>query len=222
MVDDITIRFVDATPRGIPVEELADFLKDARSLIAAVCRSGDPDRVAPFLSLIGISEGSASLAFASDRPGEVRAAARFVFDAARSAVTLTQFLFDNWTAMAIIVIAAPTGREYLAQVPLEDHEKAVETFQNRFIILPFDFPAAVTAAVLWIELHKGKSYGDLAAELGVTRQLVKVDMQIAGIAVWRGVDRIYSHEKRFKRYVCGRVEVRGIPPRCEEQALMDV
>lgn len=222
MVDDITIRFVDATPRGIPVEELADFLKDARSLIAAVCRSGDPDRVAPFLSLIGISEGSASLAFASDRPGEVRAAARFVFDAARrgdvDAVPLRQLDRNGDT----IVIAAPTVGEYLARVPLEDHEKAVETFQNRFIILPFDFPAAVTAGVLWIELHKGKSYGDLAAELGVTRQLVKVDMQIAGIAVWRGVDRIYSHEKRFKRYVCGRVEVRGIPPRCEEQALMDV
>lgn len=97
---------------------------------------------------------------------------------------------------ATVVVPSPVLAEHLVPVPLDEHPIAIEALANCAVrIYPLDTPAAALAAAIFQEAKYGARpvYEELQRE-GLTRQVVKVDMQIVAIAIVRQARVLYSED----------------------------
>lgn len=108
-----------------------------------------------------------------------------------------------------LIVPTPVWAEFLALIPPDEHEQYRVLLEKGFILAPFDVPAAELAATLEYE---NQQFKDLQAALGAKwdlsareiRQMVKVDVQIAGIALHYGATAVITHDSHFERILRGR------------------
>lgn len=116
-----------------------------------------------------------------------------------------------------IMIPSPVVLESLLTLSDEEIEKQQELLQSRFFIASFDLPASVEAASL---LNNREVIQNLR-DSGARREHIKIDAQIASIAIVNGAEKIISHDKYLKSIVQNKISVEEVPDVAEQLNLLD-
>ncbi len=116
-----------------------------------------------------------------------------------------------------IMIPSPVVLESLLTLSDEDMQKQQELLQSRFFIASFDLPASVEAASL---LNNRKVIQNLR-DSGARREHIKIDAQIASIAIVNGAEKIISHDKYLKSIVQNKISVEEVPDVAEQMNLLE-
>ncbi len=115
-----------------------------------------------------------------------------------------------------IMIPSPVVLESLLTLSDEEIEKQQELLQSRFFIASFDLPASVEAASL---LNNREVIQNLR-DSGARREHIKIDAQIASIAIVNGAEKIISHDKYLKSIVQNKISVEEVPDIAEQLNLL--
>ena len=94
-----------------------------------------------------------------------------------------------------IIVPSVVVSEFLANVPDEREVALLQVLSQKFMIAPFDAPAAVLAARVWRKNSSGNP--SLVRQLkdeGVKQAKIKADLQIIGTALARRADRVTTHD----------------------------
>ena len=116
-----------------------------------------------------------------------------------------------------IMIPSPVVLESLLTLSDEEIEKQQELLQSRFFIASFDLPASVEAASL---LNNREVIQNLR-DSGARREHIKIDAQIASIAIVNGAEKIISHDKYLKSIVQNKISVEEVPDVAEQLNLLE-
>ena len=116
-----------------------------------------------------------------------------------------------------IMIPSPVVLESLLTLSDEEIEKQQELLQSRFFIASFDLPASVEAASL---LNNREVIQNLR-DSGARREHIKIDAQIASIAIVNGAEKIISHDKYLKSIVQNKIPVEEVPDVAEQLNLLE-
>ena len=116
-----------------------------------------------------------------------------------------------------IIIPSPVVLESLLTLSDEEIEKQQELLQSRFFIASFDLPASVEAASL---LNNREVIQNLR-DSGARREHIKIDAQIASIAIVNGAEKIISHDKYLKSIVQNKISVEEVPDVAEQLNLLE-
>lgn len=117
-----------------------------------------------------------------------------------------------------IMIPSPVVAEYLQGFDATGRAKQVASLQKWFFIPSFDLPSAALAA----ELTERANASKLRKNSGESRPALKVDVQIAAIAIVHGATQIVTHNiADFKTIVGGRIQVSEVPNIAEAGKLFD-
>ena len=106
-----------------------------------------------------------------------------------------------------IMIPSPVVLESLLTLSKEEMQKQRAILQSRFFIASFDLPASVEAASL---LNNRKVIQNLR-DGGARREHLKIDAQIASIAIVNGAEKIISHDKYLKSIAQNKISVEEVP-----------
>ena len=123
-----------------------------------------------------------------------------------------------------VIVPLPAAMEYVCGFPIEEQQKHWPVLSKRFALVPFDLRAAMIAA----EIERRRVERDRAASspkksksgatvkvdfAELTRQQIKVDVQILAIAIAAGATEIVTHDiDHFSSFARGYpIEVRDIP-----------
>ncbi len=119
----------------------------------------------------------------------------------------------SWTAAYLadlksrgtrVIITAPVLAEYLAHFDDDDRLAQLNAIQRNFYVAPFDVGSAALAAELW----KTRNPQDLS---GVSRAIIKADLQIIAASVTAGAERLISHDPHMVSLAQGKLLVKEIP-----------
>ena len=116
-----------------------------------------------------------------------------------------------------IMIPSPVVLESLLTLSDEEIEKQQELLQSRFFIASFDLPASVEAA----SLLNNREVIQKLRDGGARREHIKIDAQIASIAIVNGAERIISHDKYLKSIVQNKISVEEVPDVAEQLNLLE-
>lgn len=117
-----------------------------------------------------------------------------------------------------IMIPSPVVAEYLQGFDAVGRVKQVASLQKLFFIPSFDLPSAALAA----ELSERSSFSELRQSSNESRPALKVDIQIAAIAIIHGATQIVTQNiSDFKTIVGGRIQVTEIPDIAEPGRLFN-
>ena len=117
-----------------------------------------------------------------------------------------------------LMIPSPVVAEYLQGFDAAGRAKQIATLQRSFFIPSFDLPSAALSA----ELTERADAGKLRQNSEESRPALKVDVQIAAIAIIHGATQIVTHNIRdFKTIVGGRIQVTEVPDIAEPGRLFD-
>jgi hypothetical protein len=102
-------------------------------------------------------------------------------------------------------IPAPALAEFLIGLPADENSEAMAAIMSRqFRIIPFDGLAAQKTAELWRKLDGDYGLKRLVDEIGYTRQMFKIDLQIVGCTISRQA-RLLVTGDRGVRAICQRI-----------------
>lgn len=118
-----------------------------------------------------------------------------------------------------VLIPSVVVAELLMRVPSEEHGKVIDFFQRKFITPPFDTVAACCFANIWRKKTDEKTIKELIDNLSITREKIKIDLQIIAIAVTRRASCIYSYDKAMPKLAEGYISVKEIPSEAYVQQL---
>lgn len=112
----------------------------------------------------------------------------------------TTYIEDLAKKNARIIIPTPVAWEYVCWFPVEEQDEQWAVLSRRFRLAPFDLRAAQIAAQ--IERLRLSAVGGTKAktrqseaQIGdLTRQKIKVDVQILAIAIAAGAESIITHD----------------------------
>ncbi|HHY38833.1 MAG TPA: type II toxin-antitoxin system VapC family toxin [Clostridia bacterium] len=123
-----------------------------------------------------------------------------------------------------VIIPAPVVMEFLLGVPLERHPDVLESLQKRFRVIPFDVVAASFASEIWLTQFKGRTIPDSwrLANPDITKAMLKVDIQLIGIALSRRAEVIYSNDTRMKKLAADRIKVEEVPVMTRQLAISEI
>ena len=116
-----------------------------------------------------------------------------------------------------IMIPSPVVLESLLTLSDEEIEKQQELLQSRFFIASFDLPASVEAA----SLLNNREVIQKLRDSGARREHIKIDAQIASIAIVNGAEKIISHDKYLKSVVQNKISVEEVPDVAEQLNLLE-
>lgn len=91
----------------------------------------------------------------------------------------------------VVLVPAVVVGEALCNVPAVMQESLFRTLSEQFLIVPYDARAALINARIWQEQEIPRK--ELRAQQ-VARQAIKVDIQIAAIAVANGCSILYTED----------------------------
>ncbi len=131
-------------------------------------------------------------------------------------VARARFLLDELDKKgAIIIVPAPVLTEFFHEVEPADKPAALQAFEKRFVVAPFDAQAAAIADELWLKV---KEDPHLCPELEgpcvvgrIPKRVLKYDVQIVAIALANKVDGLYSSDHHVQTIANGRVSVLDMP-----------
>ena len=115
-----------------------------------------------------------------------------------------------------IMIPAPVVFECLTSLSDEEMRVQQMLMESSFFIPAFDMAASVEAA----RLMGNKEAVDRAKNIGAKRENLKVDAQIAAIAILNGAEKIISHDSHMKTIAQDRISVEEIPEISEQLNLL--
>ena len=102
--------------------------------------------------------------------------------------------------------------EFLANVPDESEAALLQVLSQKFMIVPFDAPAAVLAARVWRKNSSGNpSLVKQLKDEGVKQAKIKADLQIIGTALARRADRITTHDEGLVKNAKGHIDAGPMP-----------
>ena len=114
-----------------------------------------------------------------------------------------------------LMIPAPVVAEALIRGEV-DHLRTIRTIiEKSFFISAFDSPAAFLAA----ELERSRGVVELLEEGQVPRSHIRIDTQIAAIAITQNADMIISHDPHMCTVAQDRIQVVEIPDIPEQENL---
>ena len=117
-----------------------------------------------------------------------------------------------------IMIPSPVVAEYLQGFDTIGRVRQVASLQKLFFIPSFDLPLAALAA----ELSEGDSFSKLRQNSNESRPALKVDVQIAAIAIIHGATQIITQNiSDFKTLVGDRIQIMEVPDIAEPGRLFD-
>ncbi len=103
------------------------------------------------------------------------------------------------------IIPSVVMAEFLVEYRDDKQRHEFSAFLDRkFMVAPFDTQAAIKFSEIWQKNHQNKSKTD-------TRDKVKFDYQIVSIAVTKGADCIYTHDKDLSKFARGFIETQEMP-----------
>jgi predicted nucleic acid-binding protein len=120
------------------------------------------------------------------------------------------FLKDLEEQGAQIIIPAPVLAEVLTRVPEERFEEISGFISTHFMVMPFDAAAAVVAARLR-QTVAGNGVMKQLTDAGVSKREIKLDIQIAAVAIAQHASCIYSNDGEMSKVACGMIEVKDMP-----------
>lgn len=110
-----------------------------------------------------------------------------------------------------VILPTPIVAELLSPVPPEQHEDFMKLINSKFRVVPFDTPASIKMAEIWHRKKSLEALENYRKEHRIARETMKLDFQIAAIAIVRGCDCIYSHDPHIGKFVGDDISVREIP-----------
>ena len=119
-----------------------------------------------------------------------------------------------------VIVPLPAAMEYVCGFPIEEQQKQWPVLSKRFALVPFDLRAAeierrrVERDRAASSPKKSKSGATVKVDFAeLTRQQIKVDVQILAIAIAAGATEIVTHDiDHFSSFARGYpIEVRDIP-----------
>ena len=116
-----------------------------------------------------------------------------------------------------IMIPSPVVLESLLTLSEEEMLKQQVILQSRFFVPSFDLPASVEAA----NLLNNREVIQKLRDGGARREHLKIDAQIASIAIVHGAEKIISHDKYLKSIVQNKISVEEVPLVSEQLNLID-
>lgn len=117
------------------------------------------------------------------------------------------FLATLAAAGTRVLIPAPVLAEYLVGFSDADMQGQAVAVGKRFFVAPFDVRAALVAA----ELGRDALSRVRQAGHNVSKQQVKVDVQVVAIAIVHGCTEIVSHDPHLGTIANGKIVVRSVP-----------
>lgn len=116
-----------------------------------------------------------------------------------------------------IMIPSPVVLESLLTLSEKEMLKQQVILQSRFFVPSFDLPASVEAA----NLLNNRDVIQKLRDGGARREHLKIDAQIASIAIVHGAEKIISHDKYLKSIVQNKISVEEVPLVSEQLNLID-
>ena len=116
-----------------------------------------------------------------------------------------------------IMIPSPVVLESLLTLSEKEMLKQQAILQSRFFVPSFDLPASVEAA----NLLNNREVIQKLRDGGARREHLKIDAQIASIAIVHGAEKIISHDKYLKSIVQNKISVEEVPLVSEQLNLID-
>ena len=117
-----------------------------------------------------------------------------------------------------IMIPSPVITEYLQGFDSPGRARQLANLQNLFFIPSFDLPSAALAA----ELLDKAGIKNVRQSSTENRQALKVDVQIAAIAIVHGATHLVTHNiKDYETIVGGRIQVTEVPNIPEQNGLFN-
>lgn len=114
-----------------------------------------------------------------------------------------------------LIIPAPVVAEALIRGEV-DHLQTIRTIIERsFLVAAFDSPAAFLAA----ELERSREVDELFQKGHVPRSHIRIDTQIAAIAITQKAEMIISHDPYMRTIAQNRIQVIEIPDILEQENL---
>ncbi|MFN8446501.1 MAG: PIN domain-containing protein [Caldilineaceae bacterium] len=106
-----------------------------------------------------------------------------------------------------VIIPAVVVAEMLCSVPHETHQRFFQILNESFMIVPFDARAALINARIWQEQ---KTLREEFREQQINRQAIKIDIQIAAIAIASGCNILYTEDAPLYRLAERYIDVKKI------------
>jgi len=114
-----------------------------------------------------------------------------------------------------LMIPAPVVAEALIRGEVDLLRTIRTIIEKSFFIAAFDSPAAFLAA----ELERSRGVVELLEEGQVPRSHIRIDTQIAAIAITQNADMIISHDPHMRTVAQDRIQVVEIPDIPEQENL---
>ena len=106
-----------------------------------------------------------------------------------------------------IIIPSIVVSELLIGIPLGKHADFVNQINESYIVAPYDTPASVQCARMWLEK---RALVNSLRESGVAKRELKADFMIAATAIARKCDCIYTEDRELERFAESYIEVNRI------------
>ena len=114
-----------------------------------------------------------------------------------------------------LMTPAPVVAEAMISGEVDDLRTIRTIIESSFFIPAFDSPAAFLAA----ELERSREVDELRKKGQVPRNHIRIDTQIAAIAITQNADMIISHDPYMRTIVQNRIQVIEIPDIPEQENL---
>lgn len=107
-----------------------------------------------------------------------------------------------------LIIPAIVLAELLAGIPADQHADFFQTIHRRFIVAPFDGPAATLYGKLWWE-HK-QNLPSPNGDESPNRQIAKADRMIAATAIAARCDALVTDDRQLTRFSSSNIAVKTV------------
>jgi predicted nucleic acid-binding protein len=107
-----------------------------------------------------------------------------------------------------LIIPAVVLAELLAGIPVEQHTDFFQTIHRRFIVAPFDGPAASLYGKLWWEHKQNPSPQN--GDDSPNRQVAKADRMIAATAIAARCDALVTDDRQLANFSSSNIAVKTV------------
>ena len=111
----------------------------------------------------------------------------------------------------LILLPTPMLAEILSPVPPAEHGVIMALIDKRFLLAPFDLPAATKCAELLNKSYTDAQLVQYRADNAVPKQKMKYDCMIAAICIVRKVAALYSDDNDIEKFSDGQIAVHKLP-----------
>lgn len=120
---------------------------------------------------------------------------------------------------ATVLIPSIVVGELMAGLAPNLHEAFLKTVGSRFVVAPYDLPAAAEYARLWRERHADGVLKGILEEPKSSRSRAMADAMVLAPAIARKATAVYSHDEPMARMAGDRIRVLKMPLVVEQTVL---